>query len=228
MRKPGKIVPVFCAFLRAAVWFSAVAAISGTGGARPGTLDPSFNAGLVQAPVYEVAFHLDGVLLIGGSSFSRLKADGRLDTAFAPVINGPVFWFTVQPDGRVLIAGYFTTAGGLPRNRLARLLADGSVDTEFDPGKGPYDGTVQSVKLLPDGRIVVGGDFTYYNYKTGILPRPGVAWLLSDGQMDPNVVPPPDVRGLLDVQSDGKVLKTFYAGSGPGIVRLTLDGALDT
>src|SRR5437870_5358789 len=128
MRKPGKIVPMFCAVLRAAVWFSAVAAISGTGGAQPGTLDPSFNAGLVQAPVYEVAFHLDGVLLRGATTFSRLKADGSLDAAFAPVINGPVFWFTVQPDGRILIAGYFTTVGGLPRNGLARLLADGNVD----------------------------------------------------------------------------------------------------
>src|SRR5713226_695939 len=169
MLKPAKLAPMFCAVLRAAVWFSVVAVIPRMAKAQPGTLDPSFNAGLglgqgLNGWVQEVAFHLDGVLVNGSfSSFSRLEADGSVDAAFAPVINGSVSWFTIQPDGRILIAGSFTNVGGLPRNGLARLLADGSVDTEFDPGTGP-GGSVYLIKLLPDGRIVVGGNFSYYNY----------------------------------------------------------------
>src|SRR5258708_7141529 len=225
MRKPGKFVPLFGAVLRAAVWFSVVAVISGAAKAQRGTLDPSSNAGLglgqgINGSVHEVAFHLDGVLVNGLSSFSRLKADGSVDASFAPVINGTVSWFTVQPDGRILIAGYFTTVGGLPRNGVARLLADGRVDTEFDPGNGP-GGAGDLIKLLPDGRIVVG--YNYYD-----ISYPGLAWLSSDGKPDLNVVPPPNVHGLLGVESDGKVLTTSYAVSPPQIARLTLDGALDT
>src|SRR5260370_41426662 len=122
------MVLMCCAVRRAGVWFFAVAVISGTAKAQPGTLDPSFDAGLrlgqdLNDWVQEVAFHLDGVLVNGLSSFSRLKMDGSLDTAFAPVINGSVSWFTVQPDGRILIAGSFTSVGGLPRHGVARLLA---------------------------------------------------------------------------------------------------------
>src|SRR5713101_6731658 len=114
MMKAGKIVPMFCAVFRAAVWFSVVAVIPRMAKAQPGTLDPSFNAGLglgqglINGLVQEAAFLLDGVLVDGLASFSRLKADGSLDAAFAPVINGSVSWFTVQPDGRILIAGSFT------------------------------------------------------------------------------------------------------------------------
>src|SRR5713101_5987196 len=121
MMKAGKIVPMFCAVFRAAVWFSVVAVIPRMAKAQPGTLDPSFNAGLglgqglINGLVQEAAFHLDGVL-VKGDSVARLKADGSLDTSFAPVINGSVSWFTIQPDGRILIAGSFTNVGGLPRN----------------------------------------------------------------------------------------------------------------
>jgi len=111
MLKPAKLAPMFCAVFRAAVWFSVVAVIPRMAEAQPGTLDPSFNAGLglgqglINGLVQEAAFHLDGVLLRGAFLFSRLKADGSLDTSFAPVINGFVSWFTIQPDGRILIAG---------------------------------------------------------------------------------------------------------------------------
>src|SRR6266852_4766603 len=73
MMKPGKLVPMFCAVLRDAVWFSVVAEIPRTAKAQPGTLDPSFNAGLglgqsLNGWVEEVAFHLDGVFVTGAFS----------------------------------------------------------------------------------------------------------------------------------------------------------------
>ena len=34
----------------------------------------------------------------------------------------------VQPDGKILIGGWFTSWDGVPRNRLARLNANGTLD----------------------------------------------------------------------------------------------------
>jgi len=42
----------------------------------------------------------------------------------------------VQPDGKVLIQGDFARVNGVDRFRLARLNADGSLDTGFNPGSG--------------------------------------------------------------------------------------------
>ena len=42
----------------------------------------------------------------------------------------------VQPDGKVLIGGDFTTVNGTNRNGIARLNADGSLDSSFNPGTG--------------------------------------------------------------------------------------------
>jgi uncharacterized delta-60 repeat protein len=40
----------------------------------------------------------------------------------------------VQPDGRILIGGDFTTVNGTTRNRIARLNTDGTLDTTFANG----------------------------------------------------------------------------------------------
>ena len=39
----------------------------------------------------------------------------------------------LQPDGKTIIGGDFTHVGGVARNHLARLNADGSLDTGFAP-----------------------------------------------------------------------------------------------
>ena len=69
----------------------------------------------------------------------RLNADGSLDTSFNPGANGAVYAVAVQPDGKILVGGDFTTLGGggtgtTPRNHIGRLNADGSLDTSFNPG----------------------------------------------------------------------------------------------
>jgi hypothetical protein len=47
--------------------------------------------------------------------------------------NGPIRCVTRQPDGRLLIAGEFTSYNGIKRSGLARLEADGSLDLTFSP-----------------------------------------------------------------------------------------------
>ena len=39
----------------------------------------------------------------------------------------------VQPDGKILIGGTFTSVLGVARNNIARLNTDGTLDTAFDP-----------------------------------------------------------------------------------------------
>jgi uncharacterized delta-60 repeat protein len=103
-----------------------------------------------DAAIHALALDSGGGIFIGGefSSFNsvlrngiaRLNADGSLDqTSFLPGygVNGTVFSMAVQPDGKLLIAGAFTSYNNTNRNYIARLNPDGSVDTTFDPGAGP-------------------------------------------------------------------------------------------
>src|ERR1043166_1473345 len=75
------------------------------------------------------------VLLASGAA--PLHAQSVLD-GFDPNANEEVHAVVVQPDGKVLIGGRFTTLspnGGPPvtRNHLARLNPDGTLDTAFNP-----------------------------------------------------------------------------------------------
>src|SRR4051812_47291798 len=80
--------------------------------------------------------------------------------AFDPGANSIVRAFAVQADGKILVAGRFTGLGGgtgtTTRNRIGRLNVDGSLDS-FDPGA---NGEVFAIAVQPDGKILVGGDFT--------------------------------------------------------------------
>ena len=81
----------------------------------------------------------------------------------------------MQPDGKVLIGGSFTSVNGTNRNRIARLNADGSLDSSFNPGTGA-NGAVRAIVVQPDGNVLIGGNFTTVN---GVL-RPYVARLYGD------------------------------------------------
>jgi trimeric autotransporter adhesin len=82
----------------------------------------------------------------------------RSTPRYAPATNGSVFAVRLLPDGKILIAGSFTAVSGRPRNRLARLNADGSLDAAFTTSVG--DGEVRSLALSVDGKITLGGTFT--------------------------------------------------------------------
>src|SRR5207302_939191 len=108
---------------------------------------------------------------------------GQLDTTFvpAPGTNDTVNAVIPQPDGKVIAAGVFTFANGVPRNRIARFNFDGSLDTGFDPGTGA-DGEITAAVLQSDGRIIVAGRFTSFNG----FSRGGVARVLGNGVLDPS------------------------------------------
>ena len=94
---------------------------------------------------------------VSRSGLARLSADGNLDLAYAPNANSVVWSTAVQKDGKAVVAGFFTTIGGMPRNRVARIETDGTLDAAFNPNAND---DVRSLALQADGSIVIGGNFT--------------------------------------------------------------------
>ncbi len=205
-----------------------------------GTSDATFHGGSpvpVDGTVYSLAAQPDGKVIAGGLIFGvegqpiehlvRFNADGSLDAAFVPVsrtnsgfIN--VSGLALQPDGKILVAGYFDQLQGLHRVGLARLNANGTIDASFNPGScGVVDGMV----VQPDGKILIAAE--YADELT--LPNRGVMRLLPDGSPDPTFfvawVPPWFESRCLALQSNGDVLigGVFAEANGlprPGLARL--------
>ncbi len=209
-----------------------------------GTLDTDFNPS-ASFRALSLAVLDDAKVLVGGSftgvggvaryNIARLHADGSLDTGFNAGTDSDIHGIVVQPDGKVVIVGYFSVVGQVegflrvgdtPRNRVARLNADGTLDAGFNPNA---NGTVYAVALQADGKIVIGGDFT----TVAGTERHRVARLNTDGSLDPNF--DPDVSESVysvAVQADGKVLLAGVLGSVGGvqrnpIARVGADGTLD-
>ncbi len=214
-----------------------------------GSADLGFSAGsgvsgtFTFPGVHAIALQADGKILIGGAftnyngtsrnCFARLNTDGSLDSDFDPQpgSDGAVGAIAVQADGKIIIAGSFTSYNGTPINRIARLNSDGSLDAGFSPGTGA-SGAVEVVVLQPDGKILIGGSFSTFN---GITRR-GIARLNTNGSLDAGFAP---VNGSgtavyeLLLQSDGKLLMGGAFGSVNGntannVARLNADGSSDT
>src|SRR5207248_2984893 len=126
--------------------------------------------------VNALALQPDGKVLIGGgfsnvgflgrNRIARLNSDGSLDAAFLDGLagaNNTINSIALQPDGKVLIGGLFTSVNGVGRNRIARLTSDGSIDTTFQNGMSGANSSVFSIALQPDGNVVIGGDLTIIN-----------------------------------------------------------------
>lgn len=88
---------------------------------------------------------------------------GIIDATFNPIVDGAIYDVALDSNGNILIAGGFTHVDGQPRQGVARLKSDGTLDTGFDastvvsqnldPGSLPY--CVASDSL---GRVYIGGD----------------------------------------------------------------------
>jgi uncharacterized delta-60 repeat protein len=212
-----------------------------------GALDAGFAPSGTNG-VEALALQSDGKIVIGGSftlvgglsrsAVARLNADGSVDTSFNPGEGATgasgvfVDAIVLQPDGRVIVAGEFNFFDGVPRERIARLNADGSLDTSFAPGLG-FDRTVESLQLQPDGKVLAGGAFRLVDG----VQRKRVARLLASGALDLSFDPgvgtnPNGSVSVIQLQADGRVLAggSFFSWNGlprANLVRLETSGALD-
>ncbi|WP_379969626.1 T9SS type A sorting domain-containing protein [Epilithonimonas sp. UC225_85] len=94
----------------------------------------------------------------------RLNADGTTDAGFltGTGADGVIECVALQTDGKIIIGGQFTKFNGITRQYIARLNADGSLDTTFNTSSG-FNSHVYSVAVQADGKILAGGNFTTYN-----------------------------------------------------------------
>src|SRR5207302_2682562 len=128
-----------------------------------------------------------GILMSTGATLSVNVATA--DT-LNPSANGPVYAIAPQVDGKILLAGDFTTISNQSRLRLARLNSDGSLDGQFLPQAYSSSGasSVYSVAVQPDGKIIVGGFFTSLNG----VSRPRIGRLNANGSLDSSFSASPD------------------------------------
>ncbi len=174
-----------------------------------GSVDGSFNAPN-ELEAFVIRQQTDGKILMGGAfGITRLTSSGSVDASFTSfAMDGVVNNLVIQPDGKIIIIGTFTKVLGVPTRNIARLLPDGSVDLTFNSGNGfsQYAGAQPNiVKLLTDGKILVGGEFTSYNDVT----RNRLVILNANGSLECAFDPFGGPSGqLLDVavQADKKIL----------------------
>ena len=204
-------------------YFGASGTIGGQTRGNMARLDPatgtadSFNPSPDQPP-FAVVVQPDGKILIGGM-FTEIGLQqtrnfiARLDpvTGVADSFNanigsgeGPrVDAIALQPDGKVLIGGYFTSVGGQPRKSFVRLNADGTLDMSFNPNLTGLNDSIDAITVQPDGKILVSGSFSFI----GGQPRYALARLEPlNGTADSfNPGIGEQIVGIV-VQSDGRIL----------------------
>ncbi len=198
-----------------------------------GDLDLSFAIGAgASDAVQKIVVQDNGQVLIGGGfqqvdglsrfGLARLNGDGHLDTTFDAGLP-PFAWvwaIALQNDGKILIGGDFTTVGGIPRYRIARLNNNGSLDTTFAPGGGMND-SVRAIAVRPDNLIWVGGAFTSVDGST----RFRIVRLTDTGSVDPSFVGGSGADYwvyALGLQLDGKVILGGNFSYLNGVQRLNL------
>ena len=232
--------------------YNRIVRVLGTGYQDPTFQGVELNNSGANNFIAALALQPDGRIIIGGNftafngynryHIARLNADGSVDTTFNPGlgVNGDsamVWSIALQANGQMVIAGDFTSYNGTNVNSVARLNADGSLDTSFNPGTGP-DGTVNAVVVDSLGRVIIGGAFdAVAGANCGAVARLNVdgsvdtSFALGVGTYNPGTGSTDPVYALA-LQTDGKIL----AGGGfsyvdlvnfDGIVRLNTDGTVD-
>lgn len=139
----------------------------------------------------------------------------------------------VQPDGKILVGGGFTNYAGSGKSNLVRLNGDGTVDATFNPGGSGPDFLVQDMDLMPDGRILIAGNFGTYNG----IQNYCVARLFPNAALDPGFhVPPNSINNAVYAIALHRSNAVLVAGdfficgghSQPHITRFDSTGVVDT
>jgi uncharacterized delta-60 repeat protein len=195
----------------------------------------TMNIGPGPDVVHAIAVQPDGSIVLagvsdpdttgGGNRFTvaRMTGGGAPDTSWGPLgvritpINSLASADAValQPDGKVVVAGWTFT--GYPNYDFAivRYLTDGSLDPLFGSGgiktlNIANQDMFSAVAIQPDGKIVAAGQITGPDYDFGLVR------FTADGQLDPTFgsggIVRTDIEGGADeaaaaaLQPDGKIL----------------------
>lgn len=203
-----------------------------------GALDPTFSFTGVTTSVFPSRIELlsDGKVACIGSLVNLQNQPTSL-IMFGPsgtqlpqfsmqkAIPQRVRTITVAPDGKMYVAGLFTSINGYRRLLLARLNADGTVDPSFDPFFPNQFGspTIRQVLIQPDGKILV-------SFNNGFV----ITRLNTNGSRDTTfntTLPTSSIIADIALQADGKILyagEVDLSGGTPLFGRLNSNGTADT
>ncbi|WP_234425234.1 T9SS sorting signal type C domain-containing protein [Flavobacterium bizetiae] len=206
-------------------------------------LDDGQNGDGFDSTVRTLSLQSDQKLIVAGeylslngipsSYLTRLQSNGMLDESFetGTSFNGKIYATYIQPDGKIIVGGNFTTYNGIASGRLIRLNTDGSYDNTFNTSVAANAGIIYEICPQTDGKIIVGGSFTKYNNVT--VNR--IARILPDGSLDPSFVTGSGSSSNITnvkVLPNGKILlagnfEKFSGVLANKIVCLFPDGSLD-
>ncbi|MDQ4121300.1 MAG: winged helix-turn-helix domain-containing protein [Acidobacteriota bacterium] len=224
--------------------------------------------GSKSAKAQAIALQSDGKIVVGGwagenqgtSDFAvaRYKLDGSLDesfdgdgkviTALSPYTDY-VYDVTIQPDGKILAAGFCSSAPAVYNLCVVRYRSDGALDPSFDANGIVMlaigeNSSANSIVVQPDGKIVVAGSARFVttvkdqqlSHNDFVLAR-----FNADGSLDANFGTGGkaisnfgywwNISYALALQPDGKIIA---AGSGTNganndfvMARYNSNGSLD-
>lgn len=209
-----------------------------------GQLDTSFNTGSgFVGVVARSVIQPDGKIVVGGffTSFNgatrmniaRLNADGSLDPSFdsGTSVDAIVTDIAIQTDGKIIIVGLFKTVGGVTGRHVARLNANGTIDSSFNPGTGA-DFEIDDIELQPNGQMLVAGGFDNFNGTA----RSSIARLNTNGSLDATFNPSTQFDGAvfsIATQPDGRIVvgggfNNVNSTARNHVARLNANGSEDT
>lgn len=195
---------------------------------------------------HDVGLQPDGKIIVAGFTSSpltandvavfRYKSNGSLDSSFAnngiavPVLNAndddAAFGMVLQPDGKIVTAGYTYTNFTYADNLIVRFDSTGNLDTSFNStgvvvaNNGNSDHLATDVMLQPDGKIVITGrafrqftlDFMLARFSSNGIIDPSFG---NAGYAYTNIALENDFTLASLMQPDGKIVVTgYYTDSG--------------
>jgi uncharacterized delta-60 repeat protein len=220
-----------------------------------GTLDTTFNPGVINNSVLAVKIQPDQKILITGlfnsvsgsiqNNLARMLSNGNRDASYnvgggtngatINAING----FSLDSTGNVYIGNNFTTYSGSTVNRFVKTSPSGTIDLTFNTGSIGFNnqstrGFNSSVwtTLVSGSKLYLGGAFTTYN--APVYNR--IIKLNNTGSIDTTFNMGAGFNNpvyCMATQSDAKLIVggdfTAYSGSNATrLTRLNVSGTFDT
>ncbi len=167
-----------------------------------GTRDTTFNIGTGLAnAAYNVSIQSDGKILTTGDFVSysgstnnrivRINTDGTKDTTYTlgTGFNNSVYISNLRSDGKLVVAGTFTTYSGSTNNYIVCINTDGTKDTAFNVGTGLNvgwgGGLNNSIAFDSEDNTYLASD--NLSYSGSFVPR--IFKVKDDGTLDPTYDP---------------------------------------
>ncbi|WCO01991.1 T9SS type A sorting domain-containing protein [Psychroserpens ponticola] len=209
-----------------------------------GSIDTSFSTGTDELingfddGVNDVMEQPSGKIIVVGEfetyngnpapGIAKLNNDGSFDNTFSVgtgVSSSNLIDTVVElADGKFLIGGFFDEFDGFTTRNLARLNADGSIDTTFFVSSASQ---IYDIFLLNNGQFFIGT----YSYNDDIITG-RLAKINPDGTRDTSFNATGIISGttkIVKVLGNGQILVGgYYSSQGGSVLKLNADGSLDT